>query len=131
MHGMDVCVLGAWMCHGVPVWCIFSPVWRNIRIREPVKLPNRDACPADVSDKGATVALFMAIIHTLVRAGTQHRVPPAVVPSRINRMLANKIPPPCLSPWYKSNTTRIRMLQRLPADLPVTVAVTGTQQVNQ
>ncbi|MGD8619968.1 MAG: PP2C family protein-serine/threonine phosphatase [Gammaproteobacteria bacterium] len=48
--------------------------------------------PADVSDKGATVALFMAIIHTLVREVTQHRGPPAVVLSRINRTLANENP---------------------------------------
>lgn len=47
---------------------------------------------ADVSDKGAAAALFMAITHTLVREVAQRRVPPAEVLRRINRTLADENP---------------------------------------
>jgi len=47
---------------------------------------------ADVSDKGAAAALFMAITHTLVREVAHRRVPPAEVIRRINRTLADENP---------------------------------------
>jgi sigma-B regulation protein RsbU (phosphoserine phosphatase) len=45
---------------------------------------------ADVSDKGAAAALFMAITHTLVREVAHRRVPPSEVLRRINRTLADE-----------------------------------------
>jgi sigma-B regulation protein RsbU (phosphoserine phosphatase) len=47
---------------------------------------------ADVSDKGAAAALFMAITNTLVREVARRRVPPAEVLRRINRTLADENP---------------------------------------
>jgi sigma-B regulation protein RsbU (phosphoserine phosphatase) len=47
---------------------------------------------ADVSDKGAAAALFMAITHTLVREVARSRVPPAEVLRRVNQTLADENP---------------------------------------
>jgi sigma-B regulation protein RsbU (phosphoserine phosphatase) len=69
---------------------------------------------ADVSDKGAAAALFMAITHTLVREVARRRVPPAEVLRRINRTLADENPSSMFVTLvyaeYHSDTGRLRLV---------------------
>ena len=76
MHGKDVCVFSAWMCYDVLGWCVFSPVWRNIKIREPVKSKAVVYCLCvDVRLESGGRPRRYAVLRKWVVAADQHPAP--------------------------------------------------------